>query len=133
MAKETGWFRTEGGAVLEMDLPLPEAIAQRVAKKEIVRVKEHENKAGEKVWVAWEAPERDADEADADAAAAAEELAAMAEELAKANRRIVELEAELDQAAADKAALERALEEATAPPAAADTAEPKAKAKAKAE
>ncbi len=35
---ETGWFRCEGGSVIEMDLPLPEAIAQRVEKRAIVRV-----------------------------------------------------------------------------------------------
>lgn len=35
---ETGWYRTEGGSVLEMDHPLPEGIAQRVAKGDIRRV-----------------------------------------------------------------------------------------------
>lgn len=35
---ETGWFRTEGGSVIEMDLPLHEAIQQRVTKGAIVRV-----------------------------------------------------------------------------------------------
>ncbi len=34
----TAWFRCEGGTVLEMDLPLPEGIAQRVAAGAIVRV-----------------------------------------------------------------------------------------------
>lgn len=38
MAVETGWFRTESGTVMEMDLPLPEGIAQRVAKGAIVQV-----------------------------------------------------------------------------------------------
>lgn len=35
---ETGWYRTESGTILEMDLPLPEGIAQRVVRGEIVRV-----------------------------------------------------------------------------------------------
>jgi hypothetical protein len=35
---ETAWFRCEGGCVLEMDLPLPEGIAQRVQAGAIVRV-----------------------------------------------------------------------------------------------
>lgn len=34
----TAWFRGEGGVVMEMDLPLPEAIAQRVQMGAIVRV-----------------------------------------------------------------------------------------------
>lgn len=34
----TAWFRGEGGTVMEMDLPLPEAIAQRVEMGAIVRV-----------------------------------------------------------------------------------------------
>lgn len=41
MARETGhtgYFLCEGGAVIEMDLPLPEAIAGRVAKGYIRRV-----------------------------------------------------------------------------------------------
>lgn len=37
-APETGWYRTESGVVIEMDHPLPEAIAQRVNRGEIVRV-----------------------------------------------------------------------------------------------
>lgn len=35
---ETAWFRCEGGVVLEMDLPLPEGIGQRVRQGAIVRV-----------------------------------------------------------------------------------------------
>ncbi|GAA0969780.1 hypothetical protein GCM10009555_017530 [Acrocarpospora macrocephala] len=35
---ETGWFLTEGGSIIEMDLPLPEGIAQRVLKGAITRV-----------------------------------------------------------------------------------------------
>lgn len=35
---ETAFFRGEGGVVLEMDLPLPEGIAQRVERGAIVRV-----------------------------------------------------------------------------------------------
>lgn len=38
MAKETGWFLTEGGSIIEMDLPLAEGIAQRVEKGAITRV-----------------------------------------------------------------------------------------------
>lgn len=38
MRPETGWFRTESGVILEMDLPLPEPIAQRVHRGEIVQV-----------------------------------------------------------------------------------------------
>ncbi len=37
-AKPTGWFLTEGGSIYEMDLPLPEPIAQRVEKGDIIRV-----------------------------------------------------------------------------------------------
>lgn len=36
--KETGWFACEGGSIIEMDLPLPEAIAQRVEKGAITQV-----------------------------------------------------------------------------------------------
>jgi hypothetical protein len=35
---ETGWYRTEGGMIIQMDHPLPEPIAQRVARGDIVRV-----------------------------------------------------------------------------------------------
>lgn len=35
---ETGWFACEGGSIIEMDLPLPEAIAQRVEKGAITQV-----------------------------------------------------------------------------------------------
>jgi len=38
----TAWFRCEGGTVLEMDLPLPEGIAQRVERGAIVRVADAE-------------------------------------------------------------------------------------------
>lgn len=37
-APPTAWFKGEGGVVFEMDLPLPEAIAQRVQMGAIVRV-----------------------------------------------------------------------------------------------
>jgi hypothetical protein len=37
---ETGWYRCEGGTVVQMDHPLPEGIAQRVSKGEIIRVKD---------------------------------------------------------------------------------------------
>lgn len=37
-APPTGFFLTEGGSVIEMDLPLPEAIAQRVLKGAIIQV-----------------------------------------------------------------------------------------------
>lgn len=55
-AKETGWFRLEGGAVQEMDLPLQESIQQRVDKGEIVRVVEVKTRGKEKRWVPWEPP-----------------------------------------------------------------------------
>lgn len=35
---DTAWFRCEGGIVMEMDLPLPEGIAQRVERGAIMRV-----------------------------------------------------------------------------------------------
>lgn len=38
MVAPTGWFRGEGGVIFEMDLPLPEAIAQRVRQGAIQRV-----------------------------------------------------------------------------------------------
>lgn len=38
MTADTGWFQCEGGSIVEMDLPLPEGIAQRVEKGAIVRV-----------------------------------------------------------------------------------------------
>ena len=34
----TAWYRGEGGSVMQMDLPLPEGIAQRVKAGAIVRV-----------------------------------------------------------------------------------------------
>ncbi len=39
----TGLFRGEGGSVIAMDLPLPESIAERVAKGLILRVDEDGN------------------------------------------------------------------------------------------
>jgi hypothetical protein len=39
---DTGWFRTESGVIIEMDLPLPDGIAQRVSRGEIVRVADAE-------------------------------------------------------------------------------------------
>lgn len=44
-AVESGWYRTEGGTVMEMDHPLPEGIAQRVARGEILRVADAEGNA----------------------------------------------------------------------------------------
>ncbi len=38
MGAETAWFRGEGGAIFEMDLPLPEAIAARVVAGAVRRV-----------------------------------------------------------------------------------------------
>jgi hypothetical protein len=37
-AKETGFFRGSGGAIWEMDLPLPELYGEQLAKRELVRV-----------------------------------------------------------------------------------------------
>lgn len=94
MAAETGWFRTESGTVMEMDLPLPEGIAQRVDKGEIVRVAGADG--GE--WVPPEAPPTPAQEL-ADVRAELEEARARAEVLEserdEALDRVVELQAEL--------------------------------------
>lgn len=37
---ETIWVRGEGGSIIEMELPLPEPIGERLAKGQIVRVNE---------------------------------------------------------------------------------------------
>lgn len=38
MSAETGHFRAEGGTVFEMDLPLSEVMAYKLARRELVRV-----------------------------------------------------------------------------------------------
>jgi len=54
-AHETGWFRGEGGAIWQMDLPLPSGIQQRVVKGHVLRVNEDGSLYGDS------APERPAD------------------------------------------------------------------------
>lgn len=84
--KETGWFRLEGGTVQEMDLPLHETIAHRVAKGEITRVANAEGDP-------YEEPEGLPEVSDVEAAA---NMAAVHEELSNALDRNTELAAELE-------------------------------------
>lgn len=89
-APETGFFRTESGAIVEMDLPLPEPIAQRVARGEIVRVTPvRVGKGKPERWAPWEAP-------------AAEPAPNPADELAAANARADDLARQLAEVTAER-------------------------------
>jgi len=83
MPPETGWFRTESGTVLEMDLPLPDGIAQRAARGEIVRV-------ADSAGSPWVEPGQEAPPAPPQS----QELAEVRQQLAVALERVEELEAE---------------------------------------
>lgn len=104
-AKETGWFRLEGGTVQEMDLPVHESIAQRVAKGEITRVVKV-RKGDEERWEPWVEQESALPEV-SDAQAKmnmAEVHAALSEALDRAAEVVAELDsvtAERDAAAAE--------------------------------
>jgi hypothetical protein len=106
MAKETGFFLLEGGGVQEMDLPLHEAIAGRVAKGEIRRVVPVE-RDGEKVWEPYEEPTA-LPEVTADEAATA--TADLQAQHSAALDRIAELEATLASVTAERDELKTAAE-----------------------
>lgn len=91
-APETGHFRTESGVVLEMDLPLPEAIAQRVARGDIVRVTPMRVPKGKpERWAPYEPPTMDPTPDPAD------ELAAALAHVADLEKRLAEVAAERDE------------------------------------
>lgn len=46
VAKETGFFRGEGGVVIEMDLPLPEVMQDKVTRGTLRRVNEDGSPVG---------------------------------------------------------------------------------------
>ena len=112
-AKETGWFRLEGGTFQEMDLPLHEAIAARVAKGEIIRVANADG--GPWTEPASELP-------DVTPAEAAANTAALHEELSKALDRVAELEDELGKVTKERDELQASLLELKPAPAPADDA-----------
>jgi hypothetical protein len=111
-AAETGWFRTESGTILEMDLPLPDGIAQRVTRGEIIRVA---NQQG----APWAEPGKTAVASSPDVVA---ELAAAQQQLAAARERVEELESEKVDLQARLVAATAELEQLTNPP---DTPDPK--------
>jgi hypothetical protein len=57
---ETGWYRTESGAVLEMDHPLLDGVAHRVKTGEITRVMNAGTKTKPR-WIPYQAPGADSD------------------------------------------------------------------------
>lgn len=90
----TGWFRTEGGSILEMDLPLPEPIAQRVARGEIQRVANADGGT-------WVDPETADPDAVSEAGALAAELDDTRADLDLVTRQRDALAAELQEARAE--------------------------------
>lgn len=107
-ARETGWYRTESGTVLEMDLPLLDGVAHRVKTGEIVRVQRDEESGR---WVPWEAPA-----ADDGIVLQDPKVAALQDDLAEAVGRIVELETALEVAIKERDELKASAEAAKPKP-----------------